>query len=116
MKLRREIFLIPLILSKLQGETFVSRMSAYPYRGANCFAQDEKSRKRQREPDKKRMAAADAFASFAAILVSLVRGGRPRPFLGGLDVRSLLAFGASGDVERYALSFLERLEATAVDC
>jgi hypothetical protein len=36
--------------------------------------------------------------------------------LGGLDVGSLLAFGASSDVKRYALTFLERLEATGVDC
>jgi len=36
--------------------------------------------------------------------------------LGGLDVRSLLALGASSDVKRYALTFLERLEATGVDC
>jgi len=36
--------------------------------------------------------------------------------LGGLDVRSLLALGTSGDVKRYALTFLERLEATGVDC
>src|SRR5277367_4312096 len=36
--------------------------------------------------------------------------------LGGLDVRSLLALGTSSDVKRYALTFLERLEATGVDC
>ena len=52
------------------------------------------------------MAANEAFASFAAILGSRVRGGLQRRFLGGLDVRSLLALGASGDVERYALTFL----------
>src|SRR5258708_26527736 len=36
--------------------------------------------------------------------------------LGGLDVCSLLALGASGDVERYALAFLEGLEAAGVNC
>ena len=36
--------------------------------------------------------------------------------LGGLDVRSLLALGTSSDVKRYALTFLERLEATGVYC
>jgi hypothetical protein len=36
--------------------------------------------------------------------------------LGGLDVCSLLALGASGDVKRYALAFLEGFEAAGVDC
>jgi hypothetical protein len=54
---------------------------------------------------KRGMAANEAFASVAAILVSLVRGGFQRR-LGGLDVRCLLALGASGDVKRYALTFL----------
>src|SRR5277367_2976109 len=36
--------------------------------------------------------------------------------VGGLDVCSLLALGASGDVKRYALAFLEGFEAAGVDC
>src|ERR1700733_1553529 len=36
--------------------------------------------------------------------------------LGGLDVCSLLALGSSGDVKRYALTFLEGFEAAGVDC
>jgi len=36
--------------------------------------------------------------------------------LGGLDVCSLLALGASGDVKRYTLAFLEGFEAAGVDC
>src|ERR1700760_784830 len=36
--------------------------------------------------------------------------------LGGLDVCSLLALGASSDVKRYALAFLERLETAGIDC
>ena len=35
--------------------------------------------------------------------------------LGGLDVGSLLAFGAFGHIEGHALTFLERLEAAGVD-
>jgi len=41
---------------------------------------------------------------------------RLRRKLSGLDVRGLLALGTSGDVERYALTFLEGLETTGVDC
>src|SRR5580704_15973682 len=36
--------------------------------------------------------------------------------LGGLNVCSLLALGASGDVKRYALAFLKRLETAGVNC
>src|ERR1700712_5456963 len=39
-----------------------------------------------------------------------------REGLCGLDVCSLLALGASGDVKRYALAFLEGLKAAGVDC
>jgi hypothetical protein len=36
--------------------------------------------------------------------------------LEGLDVCSLLALGTGCNIERYALAFLEGLEATGVDC
>ena len=77
--------------------TLLGRKPAYRYRVvvSTAVAQIET-----------RMAANEAFASFAAILVSLVRGEGLQRRLGGLDVRSLLALGASGDVERYALTFL----------
>src|ERR1700733_4375106 len=35
--------------------------------------------------------------------------------LGGLDIRSLLALGARGDVKSNPLTFLERLESRSVD-